>query len=82
MVGDEPLDPEKTYTVSGTQFVLMDQGDGNTAFEGARVLNESVNIDAAILIQYISENLKGVVGEPYADPYGDDRIVFVEKAPE
>ena len=78
MVGDEPLDPEKTYTVAGSNYVLLDKGDGNTAFEGAVLLQDNVKIDNQVLIDYITGTLGGKVGEEYADPYGQGRITILE----
>ncbi len=36
LVGGESLEPEKTYTLAGTDYVLLEHGDGYTAFDGAR----------------------------------------------
>ena len=82
MVGDAPLDPGKTYTISGSNYLLLEGGDGFTAFDDSRVICEIVDIDSNLLMQYISEDLDGTVGDGYTDPYGDGRIVIVEKAPE
>ena len=79
-VGDQDLDPEKTYTVCGTEYVLLDKGDGYSMFDGAEVLNRNLKIDLQIIVDYISD-LGGVIGEQYADPYGQGRIVIVEQAP-
>jgi len=75
LVGGEPLDPEKTYTVAGTNYLLKENGDGYTAFDGATLLQDSVKIDNQVLIDYITETLGGVIDEKYADPYGEGRIV-------
>jgi hypothetical protein len=40
-----------------------------------------VKLDNQVLIDYITETLGGVVGEEYADPYGQGRIVIVEEKP-
>lgn len=79
-VGDQDLDPEKTYTVCGTEYVLLDKGDGYSMFDGAEVLNRNLKTDLQIIVDYISD-FGGVIGEQYADPYGQGRIVIVEKAP-
>lgn len=78
MVGDEPLDPAKTYTVSSIDYILLENGDGFTAFNGAKVLLDRTMIDSQILIDYIGETLGGTVGEQYADPYGEGRITIIE----
>ncbi len=78
LVGGEPIDPEKTYTVSSHDYMLLKNGDGCTMFDGAAVLQGPVKPDYQVLIDYISESLGGVVGEEYADPYGQGRIVISE----
>lgn len=62
MVGDEPLDLDKIYTVASHDYMLLDHGDGNTAFDGCKVLQESVKLDNQVLKDYIIETLGGVVG--------------------
>ena len=82
MVGGEPLDLEKTYTVACNDYVLLSNGDGMTAFDGCKVLQDRVKLDNQVLIDYITETLGGEIGEEYADPYGQGRIVAVDEAPE
>ncbi|MBR4657005.1 MAG: 5'-nucleotidase C-terminal domain-containing protein [Oscillospiraceae bacterium] len=81
MVGEEPLDPERTYTLASHSYLLLEHGDGYTMFDGCRVLQDSVKLDNQLLIDYITDTLGGVVGEEYADPYGQGRIVAVTEAP-
>ena len=78
LVGDEPLDPEKTYTLAGPDYTLLENGDGFTAFDGAVVLSESMGLDTQLMIDYITNELGGVIGSEYADPYGQGRIVITE----
>lgn len=79
-VNDADLEPDKTYTIAGPDYTLLNQGDGYTMFDGATVLKEQVMLDNQVLINYITENLGGTIGEDYADPYGQGRIVIVEEA--
>ena len=78
MVGDEPLDLEKIYTLASHNYMLQGQGDGYTIFEDNVYTQESVMLDNQVLITYITEGLNGVVGADYANPYGQGRIVAVE----
>ena len=78
MVGGEPLDLEKTYTLASHDYLLLDYGDGYAMFAGSPVLQESIKPDIQALIDYITDTLGGVVGAEYADPYGQGRIVAVE----
>ncbi len=82
MVGDEPLDPEKTYRLAGTNYILLDQGDGYNMFGDADVLEIEMALDNQALLNYIVDVLGGVIGEEYADPYGQGRIIAVEEKPD
>ena len=77
MVGSEPLDPAKVYTLASHDYQLLNNGDGYTMYKGAKVLQESVKLDNQVLIDYITQTLGGVVGEGYDQPYGQGRIVSV-----
>ena len=77
-VGGVPIDPESCYTVAGIYYILINGGDGFTAFDGASVVIENAGLDSQILIDHITEKLNGVIGAEYADPYGQGRITVVE----
>ena len=81
LVGGEPIDPEGTYTLASHDYMLLNNGDGYTAFDGAPLLQDRVKLDNQVLIDYITENLGGVIGDEYADPFGEGRIVIFEEAP-
>ena len=78
MVGGQPLELDKTYTLASHNYMLLGHGDGYTMFDGCEVLGEDMMVDNQVLITYITTTLGGVVGEQYANPYGDGRIVAVE----
>ena len=79
-VGGEPLDLNKTYVVASHDYMLLSGGDGMTMFAGAEVVKDRVMPDNEILIQYIRDYLDGVVGQAYADPYGQGRITVLTEA--
>ena len=81
MVGDEPIDPDKTYTLAGTDYRLLNNGDGYTMFDGAVLLQDRVKLDNQVLIDYITESLGGVIGPEYEELTGEGRIVIFEEAP-
>ena len=78
-IGGEDLDLAKTYTVASHNYMLKSFGDGMAMFEGTKLLQDSVMIDNQVLINYIVDSLGGVVGDDYADPYGQGRITVIEK---
>lgn len=80
-VGGEELDPAKTYTLASHNYMLKNAGDGFTMFQGCNLLQDEVKLDNQVLIDYITGTLGGVVGEQYAEPYGEGRIVGVAEKP-
>ena len=76
LVGGEPIDPEATYTVGGHNFMLISGGDGYAMFKNGTLIVNEVMIDNQVLINYIVDELDGVVGADYANPYGQGRIVI------
>ena len=73
-VNGEDIDPEKTYTLAGNDYMLLDHGDGFTMFDGCTLLRDRFKLDNQVLIDYLTEELHGAIGEEYADPYGQGRI--------
>ena len=80
-VNGEPIDPEKTYTVASLNYTLKNQGDGQTAFQDTKIVWQSDDLDYELLVNYIQNNLGGVIGEEYENPYGSERVVAVQAAP-
>ncbi len=50
MVGGEPIDPDKTYTVASYDYLLKNAGDGNNVFVGCKLLLEDTKLDHRVLI--------------------------------
>ncbi len=81
LIGGEPVDPAKIYTFASHNYKIKDMGDGYTHFADNVILQDEVMLDNQVLITYITDVLGGVVGEEYAEPYGQGRIVAVPEAP-
>lgn len=79
-IGGEPLDLNKTYTVATQNNVITTHGDGHTAFDGAKITAASEEDDYQVVLKYVQDNLGGVIGEEYANPYGQERIIAVSTA--
>ena len=77
-IGTEPLDVNKTYTLASHNYLLKSQGGGFSMFKDVPLLKDCVMIDNQTLIDYIVEELDGVVGESYAKPAG--RITIVNES--
>ena len=78
MVGEEALDPEKTYTLASIDYLLINHGGGNTEFDDAVMLKQGMKLDNQVLIDYITQTLGGVVGDGYENPTGQGRITILE----
>lgn len=76
MVGGQPIDLNKTYTVASHNYMLKSAGDGMTMFENSNVIRDEVMTDVDLLSTYIRTNLGGNVGSDYANPAGQGRIVI------
>ena len=76
LVNGEPIDPAGEYKLASHNFMLKNGGDGYAMFKDDEILKDCVMIDNQVLINYIKDYLSGVVGEEYADPYGQGRIVI------
>lgn len=81
---DIPIDPEAVYTVASHNYMLLSGGDGYTMFKNDPQFEQDTTItprlDNKVLIDYIVEELGGVVGEEYANLTGEGRI-FVWQNP-
>ena len=78
-VNGEPLDPDREYILGGTLYVLAQQGGGITFFDGAELVDLERNmLDIDAVAEYLG-SMGGTVSEEYADPYGQERIHFVNE---
>lgn len=77
MIGGEPLALDRVYTLATQDFTLLNHGDGQTAFDGAKTVWQADVPDYGVVAAYLNEDLNGIVGEAYANPYGQGRIVAV-----
>ncbi len=66
-IGDEPLDLEKEYTLTSTNFVLTG-GDGYSMFKDATIL--TMLPDNEVFMKYLKENLNGVIPDTYQQASG------------
>ena len=80
LIAGKPLDPEASYKLASTDYLLLNSGDGYTMFKGAKVLQNAVKLDNQVLIDYITGTLGGHIGAGYENPYGQGRITAVKSA--
>ena len=82
LVDGKPIDPDGIYTLAGMDYTVKDNGDGFTMFDGATFLQDCTKLDNQVLIDYVTGTLGGVIGEEYADPFGQGRITILEGSEE
>ncbi len=76
MIGNEPIDPQKTYKLASTNYYLKDAGDGYTMLAGSKLIQDGGILDNEILINYLVNNLNGLVSaEKYGKPQGRITII-------
>lgn len=77
-VNDQNLDPAKTYTVCGSDYILLNNGSGYTMFKDATVLaNKELPTDTEMLISYFTDILNGrITAEQYGNIDGEGRILI------
>lgn len=78
LVGGEPINPNATYTVASHEYLLFEGGNGMSMFASCPVLVKNAMIDNQALINYIADDLGGVIGAAYANPEGEGRIAFAD----
>ncbi|MEE0434554.1 MAG: 5'-nucleotidase C-terminal domain-containing protein [Peptococcaceae bacterium] len=78
----EPLDPNATYTLASHNYMLKQGGDGFSMFgaDNINLLLDETMVDSEVLIDYVQQNLGGVIGDAYADLYGQGRIHITEES--
>ncbi len=83
MVGGEPIDPEKIYTVASHNYLLKNCGGGFTMLQNCKIVKDETVLDYEALITYVTDYLGGVISEDsgYSDCYGQKRIrLYTEKS--
>lgn len=75
------LDPDATYTLASHNYMLKDGGAGVSFLNESRLVQDEVMTDNQVLITYMRDHLGGVVGDDYAEPYGQGRITITDELP-
>lgn len=85
----KPLDLTREYYIAGRDYILVQNGNGYTMFEGATMVASDVEQDYIALAQYIMSFEKDAAtglptikaGMGYDSVYGDDRTSILPYAP-
>lgn len=76
LVGGKPLEPDKTYSLAGTDYTLRDSGDGYSMFADCPVLEADVGLDFDALLNFLTGGYLQNTSL-YTEAYGDGGIVAV-----
>ncbi|MBQ9973275.1 MAG: 5'-nucleotidase C-terminal domain-containing protein [Firmicutes bacterium] len=79
MVDGKPIELDRIYTLASHNYMLKSGGDGFVMFMDNKILLDEVMIDNQVLINYIVDELDGVVGQEYAKAQG--RITYTDNLP-
>lgn len=79
MVDGKPIELDRIYTLASHNYMLKSGGDGFVMFMDNKILLDEVMIDNQVLINYIVDELGGVVGAEYAKAQG--RITYTDNLP-
>ncbi len=74
MIGGQPLDPNRLYTVASTTYVVKDGGDGMTMFRGARLLKDGELSDVDAIMEYLQNHKDAKITDEYGNWQGQGRI--------
>ena len=66
----EPIDENKTYTLSSHNYLLLDHGDGATMLDNSNIILNSGMLDVELLEVYINEHLGGIITKEYENAQG------------
>ena len=70
----EPLNPKRTYRVAGTDYTLLNKGNGHV-FNGARIIKDNVCSFTSALLIYLNDYLDSIIGDQYLRPEGRIRVL-------
>ena len=73
----EPIKADQTYKVASHNFMFAN-GDGYTMLADCKLIQTDMMLDNEVLIKYITEVLKGTIGESYSKPEGRITVVGEE----
>lgn len=62
----EPLVLTESYSIAGSNYVLIDCGDGMQMLKDAKVISNTGMLDMEVIETYIVEHLNGNIGENYS----------------
>lgn len=69
----EPLDRQKLYTLSTTDYCITGGGFHNV-LRDAKIVKDAVMLYNDALVEFVTKNLGGHIGKEYAEPQGRIRV--------
>ena len=69
------IDIEKTYTISASNFILIEGGGGANMFVDDKEIEAPVRIDCQVIIDYVTNYLKGNLTDKYSSVEGRITVI-------
>ncbi len=76
-IDGKEIDPKATYRLLSSNYILIDGGNRMPIPENAADA-ELLGVDTEAIIDYLQTNLKGVIGQEYANENGQGRIIILD----
>lgn len=76
-VNGEDIDPNKTYTVGGPEYTLLQNGDGYSMFNGNKVIASQITMDYDAVVNFFN-NQYDENSDNYINPTGTERIIKIQ----
>ncbi len=73
-VGGRALDPQAEYTLTTSDY-LINGGDGFEPFKKAVLVSDTGKLDCDVVMDYIENDLGGVIPDCYRNPLGRMRLI-------
>ena len=70
----ELINPKRTYRVAGTDYTLLNKGNGHV-FNGVRIIDADVCPYMSALLVYLDDYLDSIIGDQYLRPEGRIRVL-------
>lgn len=76
-VNGETIDSTKTYTVGGSGYTLLQNGDGYSMFNGNKVIASQIMMDCDAVMNYFNNQYE-TIKDMYMNSTGIERIMKIQ----
>lgn len=73
-----PIDPDAVYSVGGSDYLFLNGGDSGIFSKNCTDVVVHNSFDYQEFVNYVRDELKGVISDAYSDPHGQGRITITD----